>query len=59
VRARLFGNPDYDLTAFNAERDRRTVRNSEFAAVYAAKNPNIAPFIAHSGKPMPAGTLRL
>jgi feruloyl esterase len=50
LRQRLFGNADYDLATFDAERDLRKVRGGEFADLYEAKNPNIAPFIAHGGK---------
>jgi feruloyl esterase len=50
LRARLFGNADYDLNAFEAERDLHRVRGGEFAGLYEAKNPNIAPFIARGGK---------
>jgi feruloyl esterase len=50
LRKALFGNPDYDLRAFDAERDLQKVRDSEFAGLYEAKNPNIAPFVAHGGK---------
>jgi feruloyl esterase len=50
LRARLFGNPDFDLTAFEVERDLRLVRGGEFAGLYEAKNPNVAPFIARGGK---------
>jgi feruloyl esterase len=50
LRARLLGNPDYDLAAFAAERDLRMLRDGEFAAAYETKNPNIAPFIARGGK---------
>jgi feruloyl esterase len=50
LRQALFGNPDYDLTAFDAEHDLQKARNSDFAALYEAKNPNIAPFIARGGK---------
>jgi feruloyl esterase len=50
LRQALFGNPDYDLRAFDAERDLQKLRNSEFAGLYEAKDPNIAPFVAHGGK---------
>jgi feruloyl esterase len=50
LRQRLFGNADYDLTTFDAERDLTQVRGGAFAELYEAKNPNIAPFIAHGGK---------
>ena len=50
LRKALFGNPDYDLRAFDAERDLQKLRDSEFAGLYEAKDPNIAPFVAHGGK---------
>jgi feruloyl esterase len=50
LRRALFGTPDYDLKAFDAERDLGKVRDSEFAAMYEAKNPDIAPFVVHGGK---------
>jgi feruloyl esterase len=50
LRKALFGNPDFDLRAFDAERDLRKLRDSEFAGLYEAKDPNIAPFVAHGGK---------
>jgi feruloyl esterase len=50
LRKALFGNPDYDLRAFAAERDLAKVRDSEFAASYEAKDPDITPFIARGGK---------
>jgi feruloyl esterase len=50
LRQALFGNPDYDLRAFDAERDLQKLRGSEFAGLYEAKDPNIAPFVAHGGK---------
>jgi feruloyl esterase len=50
LRKALFGNPDYDLRAFDAERDLKTLRDSEYAGLYEAKDPNIAPFVAHGGK---------
>jgi feruloyl esterase len=68
LRKALFGNPDYDLNAFDAERDLRQMRDGEFAGMYEAKNPNITPFVAHGGKlllwhgfddpgPSPLGTI--
>jgi feruloyl esterase len=50
LRKALFGNPDYDLRAFDAEHDLQKLRDSEFAGLYEAKDPNIAPFVAHGGK---------
>ncbi len=68
LRQTLFGDSDYDLKAFDAERDLQKARNSAFAALYEAKNPNITPFIARGGKlllwhgfddpgPSPLGTI--
>jgi Tannase and feruloyl esterase len=68
LRKLLFGNPDYNLRAFDAERDLGRVRISEMAGQYEAKNPDIAPFIARGGKlllwhgfddpgPSPLGTI--
>lgn len=50
LRKALFGNPDYDLTSFDAERDLQMARSGAFAGMYEAKNPDISPFIAHGGK---------
>jgi feruloyl esterase len=50
LRTALFGNPDYDLRAFDPERDLQKLRNSEFAGWYEAKDPNIAPFVAHGAR---------
>jgi feruloyl esterase len=50
LRQALFGNLDYDLKAFDAERDLQKVRGSAFAEMYEAKDPNITPFIARGGK---------
>jgi feruloyl esterase len=68
LRTALFGDPDYDVKTFAVERDLSKVRDSEFAALYEAKNPDITPFIAHGGKlllwhgfddpgPSPLGTI--
>ncbi|HEY0340281.1 MAG TPA: tannase/feruloyl esterase family alpha/beta hydrolase, partial [Steroidobacteraceae bacterium] len=50
LRQALFGNPDFDLRAFDPERDLQKARGSAFADLYEAKNPNITPFIARGGK---------
>jgi feruloyl esterase len=50
LRQALFGDSDYDLKVFDAERDMQKARNSAFAALYEAKDPNITPFIARGGK---------
>jgi feruloyl esterase len=68
LREALFGDPDYDVKTFAADRDLSKVRGSEFAANYEAKNPDITPFIVHGGKlllwhgfddpgPSPLGTI--
>jgi feruloyl esterase len=50
LRAQIFGDPNFDLPAFNPDRDYRTVRNSRFAAEYEAKDPDISPFVNAGGK---------
>jgi feruloyl esterase len=50
LRAQLFGNPEFDLQAFNPDKDYVTLRDSRFAAEYEAKDPDISPFINAGGK---------
>jgi feruloyl esterase len=50
LRAQVFGDPNFDLAAFNPDRDYKTVRNSRFAAEYEAKNPDISAFVNGGGK---------
>jgi feruloyl esterase len=50
MRTLLFGNPEFDLASFNADRDLGTVRGSDFAKIYEASNPDIAVFIERGGK---------
>ncbi len=50
LRAQIFGDPNFDLPAFNPDRDYRTVRDSRFAAEYEAKDPDISPFVNAGGK---------
>jgi feruloyl esterase len=50
LRAQVFGDPNFDLVAFNPDRDYKTVRNSRFAADYEAKNPDISAFVNGGGK---------
>jgi feruloyl esterase len=50
LRTLVFNDPDFDLAAFNPERDYRTVRNGAFAAGYEAKNPDISAFVNAGGK---------
>jgi feruloyl esterase len=50
LRAILFGNADYDLNVFDADKDYATVRGSAFAKAYEAADPDIAAFIRHGGK---------
>jgi feruloyl esterase len=50
LRKLLFKDPDYNLRAFDAERDLAKVRGSEMAGLYEAKDADIAPFIGHGGK---------
>jgi feruloyl esterase len=68
LRQALFGDPNFDLAAFNADRDLRTVMTSAFAKMYQAGDPDIAPFLERGGKlilwhgfydpgPSPLGTI--
>ncbi len=50
LRPQLFGNPDFDLKAFNFDKDYVTLKRSAFAAEYEAKDPDISPFINNGGK---------
>jgi hypothetical protein len=68
LRQALFGDPNFDLAAFNPDRDLRIVRTSSFARLYEAGNADLAPFIGRGGKliiwhgfydpgPSPLGTI--
>jgi feruloyl esterase len=68
LRAALLGNPDFDLSTFNADRDVPKVRASAFARTYEAGNPDISAFVRSGGKlilwhgfddpgPSPLGTI--
>lgn len=68
LRALVFHDPTFDLAAFNAEKDYKTVRASDFAAGYEARDPDISAFVNAGGKlllwhgmydpgPSPLGTL--
>jgi feruloyl esterase len=50
LRTALFGNADFDLAQFDADKDYKTVRSSAFAQLYEAKNPDISAFIKAGGK---------
>jgi feruloyl esterase len=50
LRAQLFGNAQFDLQAFNPDKDYVTLRDSAFAAEYEAKDPDISPFVNAGGK---------
>ncbi len=68
LRQALFGDPNFDLAAFNPDRDLHIVSTSSFARLYEAGNPDIAPFLERGGKliiwhgfydpgPSPLGTI--
>jgi feruloyl esterase len=46
----LFGDPRFDMNAFDPERDVPRARASALAEVYEADDPEIAPFVARGGK---------
>jgi feruloyl esterase len=50
LRGAIFGNPDFELDAFDPDRDFRTVRDSGFARQYEAADPDISAFVERGGK---------
>jgi feruloyl esterase len=50
LRSAMFGKADFDLDAFDADRDFRTLIGSGFARAYEAKDPDISPFVRRGGK---------
>ncbi|MEP7247644.1 MAG: tannase/feruloyl esterase family alpha/beta hydrolase [Gammaproteobacteria bacterium] len=50
LRALIFKDPDFDLAAFNPDRDYWTIRSSAFAKEYEAANPDISAFVNAGGK---------
>jgi feruloyl esterase len=50
LRGALFGNPDFDYDSFEPDRDYRRARDSAFARLYEAADPDISAFIERGGK---------
>jgi feruloyl esterase len=50
LRTLMFGKADFDLGAFDAERDFRTARESRLARLYEAADPDISAFVKRGGK---------
>lgn len=50
LRLLMFGKADFDLDAFDAERDYRTARGSRLARLYEAADPDISAFVKRGGK---------
>jgi feruloyl esterase len=50
LRGAIFGNPDFEFDAFEADRDFRIARDSGFARLYEAGDADISPFIERGGK---------
>jgi feruloyl esterase len=50
LRALVFNDANFDLRAFNVDKDYPTIRNSAFAAGYEAKDPDISAFVNAGGK---------
>lgn len=48
--ALMFGDADFDLSRFNAERDLKTLRTSAFAKAWEARDPDLAAFVGRGGK---------
>jgi feruloyl esterase len=49
-RTLLFGDPNYDLSRFDAERDLKRMRSSAFARMFEASDPDISSFVKRGGK---------
>jgi feruloyl esterase len=49
-RAVIFGDPNYDLSRFDAERDLTKMRASAFANAFEADDPDISAFVKRGGK---------
>jgi feruloyl esterase len=50
LRALVLNDANFNLAAFDPDKDYRTVRNSAFAASYEAKDPDISAFLGAGGK---------
>ena len=50
LRPLLFNDANFDLRAFNVDKDYPRIRNSAFAAGYEAKDPDISAFVNAGGK---------
>jgi len=50
LRATIFGDANFDLAKFDPDQHYRIVRDSRFANIYEAGNPDISAFIAKGGK---------
>ena len=50
LRAIVFNDANFDLAAFDPDRDYATVRHSAFATEYEAKDPDISAFVNAGGK---------
>jgi len=50
LRALVFGDPDFDLATFDPQKDFQTLRKSDFAKNYEARDPDISAFVNGGGK---------
>jgi len=50
LRTLMFGKADFDLDAFDADRDFRTARESRLARLYDAAAPHISAFVKRGGE---------
>ncbi len=50
LRGAIFGNPDFEYDSFEVDRDYRRARDSGFARLYEAGDPDISAFIERGGK---------
>jgi len=47
LRATMFGDPNFSFADFDAARDSPRARNSKYAKMYEADDPNLKPFLGH------------
>jgi feruloyl esterase len=50
LRGAIFGNPDFEYDAFEPDRDFRLARDSGFARLYEAADPDVSAFLERGGK---------
>lgn len=49
LRTVMFGDPNYDLSRFDVERDMKKLRTSAFADLFEADNPDLSAYLKNGG----------